>query len=167
MNRSWNGCVASLIAIATISPLTLAMAAQIGSYVGRLLSVGVVLVGAQSASAHHSRAMFDMARNITYQGVVKEYQWQDPHSHIVIVVGNDAKDRSTIGTWVVEASAVSIMTSRGFTKGMFKPGDPITVVAHPNRNEVTGTVLLFYVIRPDGKRLYRAAHRYDMEREEP
>lgn len=135
---------------------------------GRLwFSMVVLSAAAQPANAHHSRAMFDMARNITYQGVVSEYRWQDPHTHIVIVVGNDAKDRSTIGTWVVEASAVSIMTSRGFTRDMFRAGDPITVVAHPNRNGEKGTILLFYVIRPDGKRLYRAAHRYDLEREEP
>jgi hypothetical protein len=38
------------------------------------------------------------------------------------------------------------------------------VVAHPN---VAGSnlVLLFYAIKADGTRLYRAAHRYDGEKE--
>jgi hypothetical protein len=106
--------------------------------------------------------MFDMTQNITYRGTVKEYLWQDPHSHIVIVVGDNAKDRGTGGTWDVEVSAISIMTTRGWRRETFKPGDPITLVAHP-KHEGGNDILLFYVILPDGKRLYRAANRYPGE----
>ena len=109
------------------------------------------------AHAHHSRAMFEMDRNITHRGVVREYRWQNPHSHIVIAVGTQ--------TWDIEASAVDLMTSRGWTRTTFKPGDRITAVTHPNRDG-SNNVLLFYVILPDGKRLYRAQHRYDLEVED-
>ena len=115
-----------------------------------------------TAYAHHSRAMFDVTRNITYRGVVKAYRWQNPHSSIVVTVGANTKDREAIGTWHIEASSLSIMTSGGWRPNMFKAGDPITVVAHPNRNG-SKNVLLLYVIMPDGKRLYRAAHRYPGE----
>src|SRR5271157_5200150 len=60
---------------------------------------GVLLFAARPSLAHHSRAMFDMTKNITYRGVVEEYQWQNPHCHILIIVGSDAKDPSTVGTW--------------------------------------------------------------------
>lgn len=122
----------------------------------------IALVAAPTL-AHHSRAMFDMGKNITYRGVVEEYLWQNPHSHIVVKVGAGA-DRSTVGTWTVEASAISVMTSSGWTPRTYKPGDPITVVAHPNMDG-SNLVLLFYAIKADGKRLYRAAHRYDGEKE--
>jgi hypothetical protein len=125
---------------------------------------GALLFMASPSFAHHSRAMFDMSRNITYRGVVKEYQWKNPHSFIIITVGADATDPSTIGTWDVEASSVSVMTSGGWTRTTYKPGDPITLVAHPMKNGSRGA-LLFYVIRPDGTRLYRAQHRYDSEAE--
>lgn len=108
--------------------------------------------------------MFDVTRNVTYQGIVKEYRWQNPHSHIVIAVGADAKDPSTIGTWDIEASSINLMVGEGWTPTTYKPGDPITVVAHPMKNG-SKAALLFYAIKPDGTRLYRAQHRYDGESE--
>jgi len=127
------------------------------------VTVGIALAAAPTL-AHHSRAMFDVGKNITYRGVVEEYRWQNPHSHIVVRVGAGAADRSTVGTWTVEASALNIMTSRGWTPRTYKPGDPITVVAHPNMDG-SNLVLLFYAIKADGTRLYRAAHQYDGEKE--
>jgi uncharacterized protein DUF6152 len=127
------------------------------------VAIGIALAAAPML-AHHSRAMFDMGKNITYRGVVEEYRWQNPHSHIVVRVGAGATDRSTVGTWTVEASAISVMTSSGWTQSTYKPGDPITVVVHPNMDG-SNLVLLFYAIKADGTRLYRAAHQYDGEKE--
>jgi len=127
------------------------------------VAVGIALAAAP-ALAHHSRAMFDVGKNITYRGVVEEYRWQNPHSHLVVRVGAGAADRSTVGTWTVEASAIGVMTSSGWTRSTYKPGDPITVVVHPNMNG-SNLVLLFYAIKADGTRLYRAAHQYDGEKE--
>ena len=134
---------------------------------GPLLAVAVAAgIAAATAPtfAHHSRAMFDMPKNITYRGVVEEYRWQNPHGHIVVRVRPGAADRSTVGTWTVEASAIGVMTSGGWTPRTYKRGDPITVVAHPNMDG-SNLVLLFYAIKADGTRLYRAAHRYDGETE--
>ena len=127
------------------------------------VAVGIALA-ATPTLAHHSRAMFDMSKNITYRGVVEEYRWQNPHSHIVVRVGAGAADRSTVGTWTVEASAISVMTSSAWTSRTYKPGDPITVVAHPS-TDGSKLVLLFYAIKADGTRLYRAAHQYDGEKD--
>jgi len=127
------------------------------------VAVGIALATAPTL-AHHSRAMFDMGKNMTYRGVVQGYRWQNPHSQIVVRVEAGAADRSTVGTWTVEASAIDVMTSGGWTPRTFKRGDPITVVAHPN-TDGSNVVLLFYVIKADGTRLYRAAHRYDGEKE--
>jgi hypothetical protein len=125
---------------------------------------GVLLFAARPSLAHHSRAMFDVSKNVTYRGIVEEYQFQNPHSHIIITVGADAKDPSTVGTWDIEASSVNIMVSEGWSRMTYKPGDPITVVAHPMKNGSKGA-LLFYAIKPDGTRLYRAQHRYASEAE--
>ena len=129
-----------------------------------IVAVGAMLAAAGPTLAHHSRAMFDMTKNFTYRGVVKEYRWQNPHSHIVITVGSDATDPSTVGTWDVEASSISLMVSRGWNRMTYKPGDRITVVAHPSRDG-SARVLLFYAIKADGARLYRAQHRYPSEAE--
>jgi len=129
----------------------------------RIASVALVLAWLGGAAyAHHSREMFDVTRNITYRGVVRAYRWQNPHSSIVVTVGANAKDRSTVGTWNIEASSLGIMAAGGWKHDTFKAGDSITVVAHPNRDG-SKNILLFYVIMPGGKRLYRAAHRYPGE----
>jgi uncharacterized protein DUF6152 len=123
---------------------------------------GVLLFAAGRSLAHHSRAMFDVTKNITYRGVVEEYRLQNPHSHIVITVGPDSKDPSTVGTWDIEAASINIMVGEGWNRMTYKPGDAITVVAHPMKNGSKGA-LLFYAIKPDGTRLYRAQHRYASE----
>jgi hypothetical protein len=123
-----------------------------------------VALAASSTFAHHSRAMFDIGTNTTYRGVVDEYRWQNPHSHIVVTVAPGAKDPSTVGTWIVEASAINLMTTMGWTPNTYKPGAQITVVGHPSKDG-SNVVLLFYAIKADGTRLYRAAHRYTGEAE--
>ena len=123
-----------------------------------------ITVATAPTFAHHSRAMFDMPKNITYLGIVEKYRWQNPHSQIVVRVRPGAADRSTVGTWTVEASAIGIMTYCGWTPRTYKPGDPITVVAHPSMDG-SHLVLLFYAIKADGTRLCRAAHQYDGEKE--
>ena len=95
---------------------------------------------------------------------MKEYRWENPHSHIVITVEHDSRNPSTAGTWTIEASSVNIMLDEGWSRMTYKPGDPITVVAHPMKNGSKGA-LLFYAIKPDGTRLYRAQHRYESEAE--
>jgi hypothetical protein len=129
-----------------------------------MVAVGVMLAAASPTLAHHSRAMFDMTQNVTYRGVVQEYRWQNPHSHIVIIVGTDATDLSTVGTWDIEASSTSLMVNQGWNQKTFKSGDLITVVAHPSRNS-SKNILLFYAMKADGTRLYRAQHRYPSEAE--
>jgi hypothetical protein len=127
-----------------------------------MLALGLMLAVASPTIAHHSRAMFDMTQNVTYRGVVTEYRWQNPHSHIVITVGTDALDPSTAGTWDIEASSTSLMASQGWNQKTLKSGDLITVVAHPSRNG-SKNLLLFYAVKADGTRLYRAQHRYPSE----
>ena len=133
-------------------------------FLALLVAVGIALATAPTL-AHHGRTMFDMGKNITYRGVVEEYRWQNPHSHIVVRVGAGAADRATVGTWTVEASAIGIMIYCGWTPRTYKPGDPITVVAHPSMDG-SHLVLLFYAIKVDGARLCRAAHQYDGENDE-
>ncbi len=113
--------------------------------VARLLLCCVFLFAA-GAYAHHSFAMFDMSKNVTFQGVVTEYNWENPHTHVLV----KTKDGSV---WDIEGGAVNIMVKQGWSKTTYKAGDPITVVAHPMKDG-SKAASLFYVILPGGKRLY-------------
>ena len=44
-----------------------------------LLLAGVALAIATPALAHHSFAMFDREKTVSISGVVKEYEWTNPH----------------------------------------------------------------------------------------
>src|SRR5215470_11332555 len=48
-----------------------------------------VAMTAIPAIAHHSFAMFDAEKTKTLEGTVKEFQWTNPHSWILMMVNND------------------------------------------------------------------------------
>jgi hypothetical protein len=121
--------------------------------VALLIAVVVILVAA-TAYAHHSFAMFDMDKDVTYTGVVLEYKWVNPHVHITVEIKPGPNvDPATVGTWDVEGGSTNIMGRQGWTRATFKAGDAITLVGHPMKDGSKG-ISLFYAIMPDGKRLY-------------
>ena len=115
--------------------------------------VAGLLLGTVATRAHHSFALFDMNKEVTYEGKVVEYKWMNPHAHITIVVPATGKDPQIAGTWDVEGGSINIMTRQGWTRATFKYGDRITVVGHPMKDGSKG-ISLFYAVMPDGKRLY-------------
>src|SRR5690348_7848043 len=92
-----------------------------------LMFCALICLVAFPALAHHSFAMFDLTKNVTYIGTVVEYRWENPHTHIIVKVPEGAADPSTVGTWDVEGGSVNIMGRQGWSKITFKAGDPITL----------------------------------------
>jgi hypothetical protein len=117
------------------------------------LAAGALFFAAIPVWAHHSFAMFELTKDVTYTGTVVEYNWENPHTHIIVKVEPGAKDPSTVGTWDIEGGATNIMGRQGWTRATYKAGDPITVVAHPMKDGSKGASL-FYAVMPDGRRLY-------------
>src|SRR5688572_12934201 len=115
----------------------------------------VTLAMAGTAAAHHSFAMFDMDKDVELQGTVIDYKWANPHVHVVIQVPpGRGVDPSLVGSWDLEAAgSTTIMGRQGWRRDTLKPGDPIRVVVHPLRDGNKGASL-FYMIKPDGTRLY-------------
>jgi hypothetical protein len=81
--------------------------------------------------AHHSGAMFDHSKVVTYQGTVKEFQYTNPHSWLqVMVTGPDGKAVE----WGFEAEGPSTLKRVGIEAKTFKPGEKVTVLANPMRD---------------------------------
>src|SRR5215471_11473640 len=120
------------------------------------LWIGLVaaLLMAGPLLAHHSFSMFEMSKDVSYTGTVVEYKWVNPHVHLTLQVDADSGDPSTVGTWDIEGASTNIMARQGWTKATFKVGDKVTVVGHPLKDGSKGASM-FYVILPDGKRLYQ------------
>jgi len=114
-------------------------------------------------SAHHAFTMFDMDKEVTYKGVVVDYMWSNPHVHFTVDIKPGAGvDSATIGRWDVESGSTNIMARQGWTRATLKAGDSITLVGNPMKDGSKG-IHLFYMIKPDGKRLYRDIARPKVE----
>ena len=88
----------------------------------------LLLASAGAALAHHSGAMFDAAKEVTLSGTVKEFQYTNPHSWLVVNVP-DASGKVT--EWSFEAEGPSTLLRAGIKKSSLMPGDKVTVKGHP------------------------------------
>jgi hypothetical protein len=83
------------------------------------------------AIAHHSGAMFDDKKEVTLTGVVKEFQYTNPHSWLLVdVKGQDGK----VVTWGFEAEGPSTLLRAGIRRSDFAPGTEITITGHPMKD---------------------------------
>ena len=96
-----------------------------------LAAVSLAIVAAIPASAHHSGAMFDDAKEVTLVGTIKEFQYTNPHSWLLVDVKNDD---GSVTTWGFEAEGPSTLTRAGIRKSDFAPGTAVTITGHPMRD---------------------------------
>jgi len=91
----------------------------------------IAVVAAATASlahAHHSFAAFDRSKKVVLVGVVKDFQWTNPHAWIQLVV-QDNKGQKT--EWGVECGSPNMMSRTGWKKTLLIPGDQVVVTVNP------------------------------------
>ena len=90
-----------------------------------LVSMATVL------SAHHSRAMYDIEKLVSVEGVVTDVQWRNPHMWITLdVPGPNGKTES----WDFEGAAAAPMVAAGISPQILKVGNRVKIIAHPARD---------------------------------
>ena len=108
----------------------------------------LLLFACASVSAHHSATMFEQTKTITVVGVVKEFQWTNPHSWLLV----DVTDTSgKVTTWGFEAEGPSTLQRAGIRPSVFKPGTKITITGRPMKDG-TPAAIWVVAIREDGKK---------------
>ena len=91
----------------------------------------VIAAAAVPVAAHHSGLMFDDKKEVTVTGVVKDFQYTNPHSWLLVdVKGADGK----VTTWGFEAEGPSTMIRAGIRRSDFPPGTPVTITGHPMKD---------------------------------
>lgn len=110
-------------------------------------SAALALCSAASAVyAHHSYAMFDETSKQTLEGVVKEFQWTNPHGWIHVEVPNE---QGEVVVWSIESGAPAGMARQGWRPTTIEPGDEIEITFHPLRNGSPGGSYMSVTL-PDG-----------------
>jgi hypothetical protein len=132
---------------------------------GLALVIATTIAGAP-ASAHHSYAMFDVNKNISIEGTVKQFMWTNPHGWIRLVV-TDSKGNPQ--EWAVETGSLTILVALGWNPKTLQPGDKIRMTVHPMKSGLPGGDFVSLdagghnVVKNDGgaqvRQKTRAAHR--------
>ena len=103
-------------------------------------------LGASPALAHHSFAMFDRSKEITVTGTVKDFQYTNPHSWVI--VGVPGADGQTV-EWGFESEGPSTLLRNGVKKSSIPAGEKVTIHAYPMRDGRTAGSLIS-VVKADG-----------------
>lgn len=116
------------------------------SHLPRCVVVGVLFLAASAPlRAHHSGAMYDAQRTDTLQGMVRAFQWSNPHCWIQLLVPKDGVTQE----WSVEMGSTAELYRSGWRPATVKPGDQVTILVHPMRDGSPGAHFLS-AVGPDG-----------------
>ena len=108
----------------------------------------ILVIGATSAAAHHSGAMFDDKKTVTMNGVIKEFQYTNPHSWLLVdVKGADGK----VVTWGFEAEGPTTLLRAGIKKSDLLPGMEVTISGHPMHDGRPAATLVKAIRLSDSK----------------
>lgn len=104
------------------------------------------LLFAVPAWSHHSNVAYEVTKVITVSGVVKEFEWVNPHTWLHIVA-DDGKGGKV--EWACEGRAPSILSRAGWSKTSLKAGEMVTVDMSPAKDG-SPTGIIARVTKADG-----------------
>ncbi len=99
-------------------------------FVAICLGAAVLAVGS-TGWGHHSALMFDFEKEVTLDGVVKEFQYTNPHSWLLVDVTNDD---GTVTTWGFEAEGPSTLMRAGISRSDLSPGTGLSITGNPMKD---------------------------------
>jgi hypothetical protein len=99
------------------------------------------------AFAHHGTAPYDLQHEVTVEGIVKDFQWTSPHSWLYVSVTDP---NGAIEEWGGETGAPGMLSRRGWTSHMLKPGDRVKMSGHVAKDGAK-VMLLTKIETADGK----------------
>ena len=99
--------------------------------------------------AHHGTGMYDMSHPATVTGVVKRFEWTNPHAYIYL----DVKDeKGNTVEWAVEMMALNHLKSYGWSRNLVQPGDVISCTGGAAKSGAP-TMLSSIIKLPDGREI--------------
>ena len=118
----------------------------------RAIALCSAAVFTASAFAHHSNVAFEVTKVVTVKGVVKDFEWRNPHTWLTLTVDDG---RGGKVDWAVEGRAPGVLLRAGWTRNSLMPGEVITVDMSPAKDG-SKTGLIARVTKADGTILSNA-----------
>jgi hypothetical protein len=104
------------------------------------------------AFSHHSNVAFAVETVLTATGTVKEWQWSNPHTWLIMDV-EDGKGGKV--QWAMEGRAPGVLLRAGWSRSVLKAGDKVTVHYSPSKDG-SKVGMIARVTMADGKVLPNA-----------
>ena len=116
-----------------------------------LVTVCALLMVVASARAHHSHSAYDTDKVLTFEGVVTQVKWMNPHMFIAIDVP-DAKGKMV--NWGFEGGGATGMVAAGVSPAILKVGKKVKIIGNPSR-DANANLALFMGMEVNGKLITR------------
>ena len=113
------------------------------------LTAGLTLCFVTVGLAHHSTAMYDTQHPVTITGVVKRFEWANPHAHVYLEATDE---KGTVSEWDVELMSLNHLRSYGWMRNTVKAGDKISCTGSPARSGVAAMIASVIEL-PDGSKI--------------
>jgi hypothetical protein len=110
------------------------------------LALAVALLFPTPALPHHSNVAYEVTKVITITGVVKNFEWVNPHTWLTVTV-EDAKGGKV--DWACEGRAPGVLLRAGWTRRSLTPGEKVTVDMSPAKDGKP-TSIIARVTKADG-----------------
>lgn len=111
--------------------------------------LSLLLLAGATTVAHHSPAMFEMAKRVQIKGVVRDFQWTNPHSYIQLLVKNAAGKEVE---YSLEMAGPTYLANNGWRPSTLKKGDTVIVTMAPLVSGKPGGLTIM-VTTADGRKL--------------
>ena len=100
-----------------------------------------------TALPHHSNVAYEVTKVITITGVVKDFEWVNPHTWLHVVV-DDGKGGKV--EWACEGRAPGVLLRAGWSRSILKAGETVTVDMSPAKDGSKVSIIA-RVTKADGK----------------
>lgn len=114
-------------------------------------SVAALLLLAPPVHAHHSvNGQFDSESRLTVTGTVNRVEWVNPHVYVYLDVTNED---GSVTTWGLETGPTARLRQGGLTQLDLagRPGEQVTALGMPARQEGNNSMWLIRISYEDGK----------------
>lgn len=86
-------------------------------------------------NAHHAGVAYDHGNPVTVMGTVKEFQWTNPHTWIIVMVpdGKGGEEQ-----WDLEGTSINTLVRAGWTIKTLQPGMKIKILVSTRKDGTAG-----------------------------